>query len=113
MGYAAAIVIGYLLGSIPASVLTARRHGVDLHAVGDRNPGAWNALEHLRARRAWPAFGGDGLKGLIGGLAGLVLGGGDPGPVYAGVAGAMVGHAFPAFDRFRGGKSVMAFGGGA
>jgi glycerol-3-phosphate acyltransferase PlsY len=111
MEYAAAALIGYLLGSIPVSLLVARRHGVDLRTTGDGNPGAWNALEQLGARRAAPAFLGDGLKGALAGLAGLALGG--IGGAYAGVAGAMLGHAFPAFARLRGGKSVMTFAGGA
>ena len=110
MEYVLAALMGYLLGSVPVAVLVARRHGVDLHAVGDRNPGAWNALEHLGARRAWPAFAGDGLKGLLAGLAGLALGPWWAG--WAGVAAAMAGHALPLFDRGRGGKSVMAFVGG-
>src|SRR4051812_19582913 len=110
MEYAAAIVIGYLLGSIPASLLVARRHGVDLRAVGDGNPGAWNALEQLGARRAWPAFAGDGAKGLAAGLAGHALGGW--GGADAGVAAAMVGHALPLFAHFKGGKAVMTFVGG-
>jgi glycerol-3-phosphate acyltransferase PlsY len=104
-------IIGYLLGSVPVAVLVARRHGVDLHAVGDRNPGAWNALDHLGARRAWPVFVGDALKGCLAGLAALALPGGWW-VGWAGVAAAMLGHALPAFDRLRGGKSVMAFVGG-
>lgn len=111
MEYAVAAVLGYLLGSIPVALLVARRHGVDLRATGDGNPGAWNALEQLGARRAWPAFAGDGLKGTLAGLAGLALGG--VAGAYAGVAGAMLGHAFPAFARLRGGKAVMTFAGGA
>src|SRR3712207_3141871 len=110
MEYAAAIVIGYLLGSIPVALLTARRYGVDLYAVGDGNPGAWNALEHLGPRRAWPAFIGDGAKALLAGLAGHALG--SWWVAFAAVAAAMVGHAAPVFSRFRGGKSVMAFVGG-
>jgi glycerol-3-phosphate acyltransferase PlsY len=106
-----AVIIGYLLGSVPVSLLVARAHGVDLYATGDGNPGAWNALEQLGGRRAWPAFIGDALKGLLGGVAGWLLAG-APG-AYAGVAGAMIGHAFPAFARLRGGKSVMTFVGGA
>jgi glycerol-3-phosphate acyltransferase PlsY len=108
--YAGAVIIGYLLGSVPVAVLVARGHGVDLHATGDGNPGAWNALGQLGARRAWPVFAGDGLKGLLAGLAGLALGSWWVG--WAGVAAAMVGHALPVFDRFRGGKSVMTFAGG-
>ncbi len=61
--------------------------------------------------RAWPAFAGDALKGSLAALAGLVIGGLWVG--YAAVAAAMIGHAFPAFARLRGGKSVMTFVGGA
>jgi glycerol-3-phosphate acyltransferase PlsY len=111
MEYAVAIVAGYLLGSIPAAALVARRHGVDLYRTGDGNPGAWNALEQLGARRAWPAFAGDGAKALAAGLIGQALGGWWV--AWAGVAAAMVGHAFPIFARGRGGKSVMCFVGGA
>lgn len=110
MDYGVAIILGYVLGSVPVALWVARRHGVDLFATADGNPGAWNALEQLGPRRAWPAFVGDGLKGTLAGLAGFALGGV---PVaYAGVAAAMLGHAFPLFTRLRGGKSVMTFAGG-
>jgi glycerol-3-phosphate acyltransferase PlsY len=108
--YALAAIVGYLIGSIPIALIVGRRHGVDLRAVGDRNPGAWNALEQLGPRRAAPVFAGDALKGLVPGLIGLALAG--VAGAYAGVAGAMVGHAFPAFASLRGGKSVMTFAGG-
>jgi glycerol-3-phosphate acyltransferase PlsY len=111
MDYAIACIVGYLVGSVPVSLLVARRHGVDLRGTGDGNPGAWNALEQLGWRRAWPAFVGDALKGSLAGLAGFAAG--DVWVAYAAVAAAMVGHAFPAFARLRGGKSVMTFVGGA
>jgi glycerol-3-phosphate acyltransferase PlsY len=111
MGYVAAAVLGYVLGSIPVALLVARRHGVDLRRTGDGNPGAWNALEQLGARRAAPAFLGDGAKALVAGLAGHALAGWWG--AFAGVAGAMIGHALPVFAGFRGGKAVMAFVGGA
>jgi glycerol-3-phosphate acyltransferase PlsY len=111
MDYVPACLIAYLLGSVPAALLVARRHGVDLRATGDGNPGAWNALEQLGARRAWPAFGGDGLKGTLAAAVGLALGG--PAVAYAALAAAMIGHAFPLFAGFRGGKAVMTFVGGA
>ena len=111
MNYAAIAIIGYLLGSVPFAVLVARAHGVDLYRTSDGNPGAWNALEQLGPRRAWPAFAGDRRKGTLAGLAGLGLAG--PWGAYVGVAAAMLGHAFPLFARFRGGKSVMTFAGGA
>src|SRR3954469_15662740 len=93
-------LIGYVLGSIPASALVARRHGVDLHRTGDGNPGAWNALEQLGARRAWPAFVGDAAKAFAAGLAGMALGGWWV--AWAAVAAAMVGHAFPVLAHGRG-----------
>src|ERR671938_1773423 len=105
MGYAAAAIIGYLLGSVPVSLLVARRHGVDLRATGDGNPGAWNALEQLGPRRAWPAFAGDGLKGTLAAAAGHAIGG--TWVAYAALGAAMAGHAFPVFAGLRGGKGVM------
>jgi len=110
MDYVVACIIGYLLGSVPVALLVARRHGVDLYATGDGNPGAWNALDQLGARRAGPAFAGDALKGTLAGLTGLALG--DVWTGYAAVAAAMVGHAFPLFAGLRGGKSIMTFAGG-
>jgi len=110
MEYVVACAVGYLLGSVPVALLVARRHGVDLHAVGDGNPGAWNALEHLGGRRAWPAFIGDALKGSLAAVLGQALGGIWVG--FAAVAAAMIGHAFPVFSRFRGGKAVLTFVGG-
>ncbi|WP_205696078.1 glycerol-3-phosphate acyltransferase [Conexibacter sp. SYSU D00693] len=96
---------------MPAALWVARRHGVDLRQTADGNPGAWNALEQLGARRAWPAFVGDGLKGTLAGVAGWLLTG-DAYGAYTGVGAAMVGHALPLFARFRGGKAVMTFAGG-
>ena len=104
MEYVAAALIGLGLGAIAFAPLVARRHGVDVRSVGDGNPGAWNALTALGPRRAWPVFAGDALKATVAGLAGLALAGWWG--AYAGVAGAMAGHAL------RGGKSVMAFVGG-
>lgn len=111
MEFVVACIVGYVLGSVPVSLLVARRHGVDLYRTGDGNPGAWNALEQLGWGRAWPAFIGDALKGLLAGVVGFAAGG--VWVAYAAVGAAMVGHAFPAFAGLRGGKSVMTFVGGA
>jgi len=106
-----ALIIGYTLGSVPVALHVGRYHGIDLYARGDGNPGAWNALDLLGPRRAWPAFIGDGAKGLLAGLLGLALGGVSV--AYLAVAAAMLGHCFPMFADFRGGKAVMTFAGGA
>ena len=48
-------VCGYLIGSIPVAVLVSRARGVDIRAIGDRNPGYWNAKESLGRRAALPS----------------------------------------------------------
>ena len=109
------VVVGYLVGSIPiANLVAARRARVDLRTVGDRNPGFWNARETLGKRAAIPVFVGDVAKGTIAALVGVALAApGLWGLAYVGTGAAMVGHAFPVFARFRGGRSVLAFVGGA
>jgi acyl phosphate:glycerol-3-phosphate acyltransferase len=107
-------VAGYLLGSIPTAVLVGRRRHVDLRVVGDRNPGWWNAKEELGRRAALPVLVVDVAKGMGGaGLGRLVARPGEWWPGYVGGAAAMVGHAWPLFARFRGGRSVATFGGAA
>lgn len=110
MSYLIAIVCGYVLGSIMFAPLLASRRGVDLYKTADGNPGAWNALEQLGARRAWLAFVGDGVKAAAAGAVGLALGGWWV--AWAAVGAAIVGHAVPVFARGRGGKGVMCFAGG-
>jgi glycerol-3-phosphate acyltransferase PlsY len=112
---AVTLVVGYLLGSVPvATVVARRRAGLDLRTVGDRNPGYWNAKQTLGRRAAVPVFVGDVAKGALAALVGTLLA--DDGEwwlAYAGTGAAMVGHAYPVFDRFRGGRSVLTFVGGA
>ncbi len=111
----AAVIGGYLLGSVPVAVLVCRAHGFDPRDTGDRNPGFWNVRELLGWRAAAPVFAGDMAKGVLAGLAGLAAGlsaGAALVPVYAAVAAAMVGHAWPVFAGFRGGRSILTFAGG-
>jgi glycerol-3-phosphate acyltransferase PlsY len=123
--WVAAVAGGYLLGSIPVAVLAGRARGVDPRQVGDQNPGFWNMKDQLGWAGALPVLAGDTLKGTAAGLLGLmlahgilvqgVLGGRAPGGValvYAAVAAAMIGHAWPVFARLRGGRSVLTFAGG-
>jgi len=107
-----AVVAGYLLGSVPVAVLVARSRGFDPRHVGDRNPGYWNVKEQVGARASLPVFAGDVAKGAAAGLVGVLLAGDEWAIAYAAVGAAMVGHAFPVFARFRGGRSVLAFVGG-
>jgi acyl phosphate:glycerol-3-phosphate acyltransferase len=109
------VIVGYLVGSVPiANLVAGRRAGTDLREVGDRNPGYWNAKETLGRRSAVPVFVGDVAKGALAAALGLVLAAeGQWWLAYVGAAAAMVGHAFPVFAGFRGGRSVLTFVGGA
>ncbi len=92
--------------------------------MGDQNPGFWNMKDQLGWAGAVPVLAGDTLKGTAAGLLGLtlahgfgpgLLGGAAPAGValvYAAVAAAMIGHAWPVFARLRGGRSVLTFAGG-
>ena len=87
---------------------------VDLRTVGDHNPGWWNARQSLGKRAALPVLVGDIAKGAAGAAIGRVLA--RPGAWWMAVVGggaAMVGHAWPLFADFRGGRSVATFGGAA
>lgn len=107
-----ALVAGYLLGSVPVAVLVARRSGVDPRDVGDRNPGYWNVDQQLGPRASVPVFLGDTAKGALAGAVGLALDGSAWGIGWAAVGAAMLGHAFPVFAGFRGGRSILTFAGG-
>lgn len=106
-----AVVAGYLLGSVTVVHGVARRHGVaDLRTIGDHNPGFWNARQQLGARAAMPVFVVDTAKGVAAAGLGWLLAGPDQWwlPYVAGGA-AMVGHAWPVFAGYRGGRSVLTF----
>ena len=108
----AAAAIGYLLGCIPVANLIARRHGVeDLRAVGDRNPGYWNARGRIGIRSSVPILLLDAAKAAVAVAIGIMLGG-----VWGGIiawTAAILGHMFPITMRLRGGRSVLCLVGGA
>jgi glycerol-3-phosphate acyltransferase PlsY len=114
---AAVALAGYVVGSIPVAGLVARRRaGLDLRDVGDGNPGYWNAKATLGRRAAAPVFVGDVAKGALAAALGRLADHavGDAWWLgYVGGFAAMVGHAWPVFARFRGGRSVLAFVGAA
>jgi len=99
------VVVAYLIGSIPVGVLLSRIKGKDPRAVGSGNIGATNVM-----RAAGKALGiitllGDILKGFIPTI--LAIHAGLPDYIVASVGfAAFLGHLFPVFLRFRGGKGV-------
>jgi acyl phosphate:glycerol-3-phosphate acyltransferase len=100
-----AALLGYLLGSIPFGLLLTRAAGLgDIRAIGSGNIGATNVLRTGNRKLAGATLLLDGIKGSTAVLAGLYLGG--PAGVLAGGLAAVIGHLFPVWLRFKGGKGV-------
>jgi len=99
-----ALTVGYLIGSIPVGVLLARLAGLpDPRGLGSGNIGATNMLRTGHKGAAAATLLLDGLKGAAPVL--IFLGWGDLAAQLAGL-GALLGHCFPVWLRFRGGKGV-------
>jgi len=109
MTIALALIAGYVVGSIDFAVIVSRMHGVDIHKVGSGNPGTSNVLRTLGRVPAAMVLIGDTLKGVIGAAMGMVASGvPDPQMHWAFAAGlaAVIGHCYPVFHRFKGGRGV-------
>lgn len=101
---------GYLLGSIPFGVITTRLGGAgDLRQIGSGNIGATNVLRTGRRDLAAITLLGDGLKGAIAVLAAKVLTHDNAAACAIAGGAAFVGHLFPVWLKFRGGKGVATF----
>src|ERR1700720_208806 len=106
--YAAAFVFGYLCGSIPFGILLTRLAGApDLRSVGSGNIGATNVLRTGRKGLAAATLLGDMLKGTAAVLIAAHLFGRDGAMVAA--LGAFLGHLFPVWLKFKGGKGVATY----
>jgi glycerol-3-phosphate acyltransferase PlsY len=115
------VLPAYLLGSIPFGLIIAKAHGKDLRSIGSGNIGATNVARALGRKWAYFCFVLDVLKGLIPMLAvKVILGAFEPTPgllslwLLVGCA-AILGHIFPVYLKFKGGKGVatslgVAFG---
>jgi len=101
------LVIGaYLLGSVSSAIIVCRLMGLpDPRTQGSSNPGATNVLRIGGKRAGAVTLLGDGLKGLLPMLVGHLR---DAGPVVLAATGLAVflGHLYPVFFEFRGGKGV-------
>lgn len=105
----AVVLVGYLIGSVDFGVLVPRLFGVDIYAEGSGNPGASNVLRTMGRPAAAAVMVGDILKG-VGAAALGDLAVGEAAGFAAGFA-AVLGHCFPIWHRFRGGKGVAAAAG--
>jgi len=121
--FALAIAAAYVLGSIPFGLLIVKAYGKDLRAIGSGNIGATNVARALGRKWAYVCFALDLLKGLVPTLAASILVSRSSNidePVLGRVEGhqlvlwlwlavgcaAVLGHIFPVYLRFKGGKGV-------
>ncbi len=101
------LLLGYLLGSIPFGVLLTRAGGAgDLRSVGSGNIGATNVLRTGRKGLAALTLILDGAKGAV---AILIVNAIWPGNQGLAAVGALLGHLYPVWLRFKGGKGVATF----
>jgi glycerol-3-phosphate acyltransferase PlsY len=109
--FAVAIVAAYLLGSVPFAFLIARAHGKDLRTIGSGNIGATNLARAVGRPWGYFCFALDVLKGLAPVALVRAIGGVPDNPLLlslwllVGIA-AILGHVFPVYLRFKGGKGV-------
>ena len=110
--------VSYLIGSIPAGYIAGRIAGIDIRTVGSGNIGATNVTRVLGKRYGYPVFIVDFLKGFAAvGMSIMIAKRGQTGLIPSelfGVVGAVacvLGHSFPVWLGFKGGKGVAASAG--
>ncbi len=111
MKFAALIIVAYLLGSIPFGQIIARAHGRDLRSIGSGNIGATNLARALGKKWAYLCFFLDVAKGFTPVFVGTKLLSRPPALnelalVLAVAIAAVLGHIFPIYLKFKGGKGV-------
>ena len=102
---AAVILAGYLIGSIPFALIVARRRGTDLRQVGSGNLGAANVMRASGVTAGVLVAALDMAKGAASVWLAAWVSDGAELPAAAGLA-AIIGHIYPIWLRFRGGKGV-------
>jgi glycerol-3-phosphate acyltransferase PlsY len=105
-----AVALAYLVGSIPFSFLVARRRGIDLRVAGSGNVGAANVFRTSGIVMGVTAMCLDAAKGVVAVLLAERMTADTVVPIAAGVA-SIVGHIYPVWLGFRGGKGVATAAG--
>lgn len=104
------LLFGYLAGSVPFAYLLARRAGIDVRVAGSGNVGAANVLRTTGAWRGVAVMALDVTKGAVAVLVAYLAAGGASLAAVTGAA-AIVGHIYPVWLRFHGGKGVAVAAG--
>lgn len=109
----AVALIGYAVGSFPTGYIVGRMARIDVRTVGSRNPGATNVTRVLGKRFGYPVFVTDFLKGVVAVMISIFVAGkadstSTSADLYAAVGGgfSVLGHSFPIWLSFKGGKGV-------
>ncbi|MGE5474110.1 MAG: glycerol-3-phosphate 1-O-acyltransferase PlsY [Ignavibacteriales bacterium] len=101
------ILAGYLIGSINSAIIVGKLlKNVDIRTMGSGNAGATNVLRTLGKGPAALVLIGDILKGVIAVLLGRLIFGNDTGAILGGFF-AVVGHNWPIYFNFKGGKGIL------
>ena len=107
---AVSCIIGYLLGSLSGGIIISRlAGGPDLHTVGSKSTGASNVQRTMGWKYGIMTFFFDAVKGLLSCLIAWLITGNHFGSLLAGLF-CVIGHNWPVFFRFSGGKGVATTG---
>ncbi|MFZ4775355.1 MAG: glycerol-3-phosphate 1-O-acyltransferase PlsY [Terrimicrobiaceae bacterium] len=118
LAYSITAVVAYLIGSFPSGYIAGKLCGVDLRQAGSGNIGATNALRILGKKWGCAVLGADAFKGALSVWAGFTIAElprlSGPLPVHVAVVAAffaIVGHSFPVWIGFKGGKGIATSAG--
>jgi glycerol-3-phosphate acyltransferase PlsY len=99
-----ALALAYLLGSIDTGVIVPRLLGVNIYEHGSGNPGASNVMRTMGKKAGAAVMLGDAIKGLLAALVGAWMV--SPTVGFWCALAAVVGHVYPVWHRFKGGRGV-------
>ena len=109
MEAALAVLLGYLVGSVPFAFLLSRRRNIDLRVAGSGNVGATNVLRTSGVPLAIATMCLDAAKGSLAVIVAQRMA--SPGAAVAAGLGSVIGHVYPVWLGFRGGKGVATAAG--
>jgi len=104
-------ILAYLLGSIPSGLIVGKLgYGIDIREHGSGNLGGTNTFRTLGIKAGLLVTGADILKGTLAAALPLLIGLENLSPLLVGIF-AVIGHTYPIFAKFKGGKAVATSGG--
>lgn len=102
--YVLVAILGYLSGGVNFATIFAKLNKKNIRDMGSGNPGTMNVMRNMGAKWGALTFVCDGLKGALPALIGNILLGVEG--LYCGGLAAVIGHCYPLYTRFKGGKGV-------